>query len=120
MIIAQEIESIQNQIGDIQAQLLQIGAEAERASKGLPGVSEAELVKLIRDKVKEQGITQHRLAETVGYSQSVISMAFRGKRRLPVSVMLRCLELVGYKLVAVPLELPFTPEGDDDESNASN
>lgn len=114
MIISQEMDWLAEQLNDMTHRLYDIEEEMQKASARFPGCREDELLRLIRDTLFSTGMTQKGLAERVGCTRPAMSLYLRGKRKMPMQVMTACLEVLGYKLVVLPVALPFTPEGDDE------
>ena len=109
MIIKTEIERMYSDLLDFHDRLTRLEQNVEQKTEGLPEVAEQEVLDLIRSGLARMGMTQKELADRVGYTAPSMSLALRGKRRMPFGVVLSCLEIVGYRLVAVPVGLPFTP-----------
>lgn len=112
MIISQEMDKLEEQLSDMTHRLYDIEEEMQKASARFPGCTEAELVCLVHDTLIGTGMTQKELAERVGCTRPAMSLYLRGKRRMPMQTMTACLDALGYKLVVLPVALPFTPEGE--------
>lgn len=112
MIMTHELDKMEEQLTDMNQRLRDLEELVEDYTKGLPAVTEDDMITLIRDAIKDMGMSQGQLAEIMGYSRPTISMMIHGRRRMPLEVMMKFLEIIGWKLVAVPVELPFTPEGE--------
>ena len=117
MIVAHEIETLDRMLADMEIRLCELEHEMHDRTTGLPAVTEDDLMRLIKQQIAEQGITQTKLCEIVGCSKSTMSMALKGRRRLPLAVVLACLQVIGWKLVCTIEDLPFTPAGDEEDGS---
>ena len=112
MIVEHEINRLHKIAFDLSEEVDELHHLFREKTVGLPGITEEEAMQLVRSCLPEQNMSQKALAQFIGVSPSTMSMALRGKRKLSFSAVLHCLQIVGYKLVAVHCELPFTPEGE--------
>lgn len=112
MILSQELDYIEQQYSELNHRLFDLEDELQKASHKLPGASGGEILNMIHRTLTERGITQKSLADKAGCAPSAMSLMLRGKRRMPVDVMVACLTELGFKLVVLPEALPFTPEGE--------
>ena len=113
MIIQLELDRIDEELARIGERLYDLEESVHDQTHGLPEVSEGELVNLVKQRLSEMYMPQKWLANQVEYAPSALSLALRGKRRMPMDVLLRCLHEVGYRLVAVPRSLPVEEGGED-------
>lgn len=112
MILSMEIDEMRNAIGKFSVRLTEMENELHGANQ-INGASEEELIRLIRMKLAETGMTQRQIAVSIGCTPSSVSLILRQKRKAPMWFVIETLELLGYKLVVLPEALPFTPnEGD--------
>ena len=120
MIISQEMDKLEEQLSEMTHRLYDIEEEMQKASARFPGCREDELLRLIRDTLFGTGMTQKDLAERVSCTRPAMSLYLRGKRKMPMQTMTACLDALGYKLVVLPVALPFTPDDDDINGNGTS
>ena len=112
MIIHEELNRIREQLTELSEWLNDIDSDLHDRSMD-PSTTGDEMMKLIRNEMKAQGIKQRELAEATECTPAAVCRYLSGKRKPSVEFLIQSLEVVGYKVQVVPV-LTFTPEGAED------
>ena len=113
MILHEELNRIREQLTELSEWLNDIDSDLHDRSMD-PSTTGEEMMKLIRQEMKNQGIKQRTLSDLTGFTPPSVSLYLSGKRKAPVEFLVPAWEVVGYKVQVVPV-LPFTPEKGEEE-----
>ena len=61
--------------------------------------TETDLIAFIKKTLRDRGIHLSELSMITGFARSALSMMLNNERRMPIEIILKCLELTGWEMI---------------------